>query len=461
MANMVGEDALGYEGWRVAAASALGVFVSFASVFVYTFGIFLKPIAQEFSWSREAVASAFSFAAIMVAVASPALGYLFDRFEPRRVILPCLVVFGLAFASLSQLTPHLWHWYGTFIIIGMVGNGTAQMAYARALSSWFEARRGLALAIMMAGGALGAMVLPPLTQALIGRIGWRSTYLALGSMTLIVGLPAIAAFIRERPKPRLAVARADGGASVGEGLASRTFWLILVVLFCASIAQNGTIAHLSALLTDRGVSAGEAAVAMAAMGAASLIGRLGDGLAARSLLCGPRVVLAAGDRSARYLRPVERTIVSAGCHRRGTHRLRHGGEADVTPYLLSRYFGLRSFSRLYGLTWTVYACAGAAGPILMGRVYDLSGSYERLLIVLAVTTLAVAGLTLLLPPYGMPKTDVARPLAEPERSIDELSIDDCTNSLCGRVIRRGVVPFVAGSFVASSNVPRPPMAHFA
>ncbi len=62
----------------------------------------------------------------------------------------------------------------------MVGNGTAQMAYARALSSWFEARRGLALAIMMAGGALGAMVLPPLTQALIGRIGWRSTYLALG-----------------------------------------------------------------------------------------------------------------------------------------------------------------------------------------------------------------------------------------------------------------------------------------
>ena len=113
---MTGEDDLHYEGWRVASASALGVFVSFASIFIYTFGIFLKPIAQEYHWSREAVSSAFGFAAIMVAVASPAIGYLLDRFEPRRIILPCLLVFGLVFRialgllgmselSISVLTP--------------------------------------------------------------------------------------------------------------------------------------------------------------------------------------------------------------------------------------------------------------------------------------------------------------------------------------------------------------------
>ena len=56
-----------------------------------------------------------------------------------------------------------------------------------------------------------------------------------------------------------------------------------------------------------------------------------------------------------------------------------GGEADVTPYLLSRYFGLRSFSTLYGLTWTAYAVAGAIGPVLMGRAFDVTGSYEALL----------------------------------------------------------------------------------
>jgi MFS family permease len=76
-----------------------------------------------------------------------------------------------------------------------------------------------------------------------------------------------------------------------------------------------------------------------------------------------------------------------------------GGEADVTPYVLSRYFGLRSFSTLYGLTWTFYAVAGAVGPVLMGRAFDATGSYEALLVQLAVATLAVAALMLLLPAY--------------------------------------------------------------
>ena len=76
-----------------------------------------------------------------------------------------------------------------------------------------------------------------------------------------------------------------------------------------------------------------------------------------------------------------------------------GGEADVTPYLLSRYFGLRAFSVLYGLTWTAYAIAGAIGPILMGRAFDVAGSYATLLPVLAGVTMMVAMMMLLLPRY--------------------------------------------------------------
>ena len=156
------EHDLAYEGWRVVFASAVGVFVSFASLLVYTFGIFLKPLAEEFAWSREAVSAAFGIAAMMVALCSPPLGYLFDRFGPRRIILPCLTIFGCTFASLALLTPRLWHLYAIFVVLGMVANGTAQMAYSRAVSSWFQHRRGIALAVMMCGGAVGAMVLPPL-----------------------------------------------------------------------------------------------------------------------------------------------------------------------------------------------------------------------------------------------------------------------------------------------------------
>jgi hypothetical protein len=51
-----------------------------------------------------------------------------------------------------------------------------------------------------------------------------------------------------------------------------------------------------------------------------------------------------------------------------------GGEAAITPYRLTRYFGLRAFSTLYGLTWTFYAAAGAIGPVILGRAFDATGS---------------------------------------------------------------------------------------
>jgi MFS family permease len=76
-----------------------------------------------------------------------------------------------------------------------------------------------------------------------------------------------------------------------------------------------------------------------------------------------------------------------------------GGEADVTPYLLSKYFGLRSLSILYGLSWTAYAIAGAIGPVIMGRAFDAAGSYRTTLAALALLTAAAAALMLLLPRY--------------------------------------------------------------
>jgi len=201
VADSHGEADIGYEGWRVAGAASVGVFVSFASLLVYTFGVLLKPLAEEFAWSRESVSAAFGIAAITVAVCSPTLGYLFDRVNPTRIIVPCLIVFGAAFASLSLLTPHLWHLYAIFFVLGVVGNGTAQMAYSRAVSSWFERRRGTALAIVMSGGAVGAIVLPPAAEALIQSVGWRQACVVLGALVVVVGVPVVARFIRERPVP--------------------------------------------------------------------------------------------------------------------------------------------------------------------------------------------------------------------------------------------------------------------
>jgi MFS family permease len=392
------EHSIRYQGWRVAAASSVCVLVGFASLLVYTFAIFLKPLAAEFGWSREAVSAAFGIAALAVAACSPPLGWLLDRYPARRIILPCLTIFGCAFASLSLMTRHLWQLYATFLILGIVGNGTAHLAYSRALTTWFHERRGVAFSILLGGGALGAMILPPVAEALIRAVGWRASFAILGAAVLVIGLPC-GSRIRARSRSTHSAATAAAGASVSEGLRSRIFWIIVVELFLISVSQNGAITHLSALLTDRGISAGKAALAVSSMGGAILAGRLVTGWLLDRYFA-PRVAacLFAISALGTYLLAGVRTL-PGGIEAAALIGFGMGGEADVTPYLLSRYFGLKSFSTLYGFTWTAYAIAGSVGPVIMGRAFDATGSYSGLLVRLAAVTLAAASLMLLLPRY--------------------------------------------------------------
>ena len=90
----------------------------------------------------------------------------------------------------------------------------------------------------------------------------------------------------------------------------------------------------------------------------------------------------------------------AGCLAAALIGVGAGGEAAITPYLLTRYFGLRAFSTLYGLTWTFYAAAGAIGPVILGRAFDATGSYTSLLVLLAAALGLAATTNLLLPRYA-------------------------------------------------------------
>ena len=187
---------------------------------------------------------------------------------------------------------------------------------------------------------------------------------------------------------------------MAQAMRSRAFWILIVVLFLFSIGQNGALAHLSALLTDRGVSPHDAAVAVSLMGAASLLGRLVTGWLLDRFFA-PGVAFCVFALAALGI------FILSSAHSLGMGSLAAilvgagmGGEADMTPYILSRYFGLRSFSMLYGFTWTGYAIAGAIGPVLMGRAFDTTASYQALAVKLSVLTLFAAGLMLLMPAYN-------------------------------------------------------------
>lgn len=392
---------LQYYGWRVVLAACLGVMAGFGSLFVYTFSVFLKPLSAQFGWSREAISTGFAVAAVTLGLVSPLLGRWIDRIGPRRIILPCMTIYAAAIFSLALLRFGLPQFYLTCLLLGAVGNGAAHLAYSRSISTWFDRRLGTALAFVMVGAGLGAMILPVVAQAVITRSGWRGAYASLGALALLLGLPLSWQYIRERgASPRRAAPVSHVGASWQQGLRSSPFWIVTAILFVSSISMNGAITHLSALLTDRGLTAAHAALCASILGGSSLLGRVFTGWLLDRFF-GPRVAFAINALTALGIFILARAdSFATGGLAAALIGIGAGGEAATTPYLLTRYFGLRSFSTLYGFTWTFYAAAGAIGPVILGRAFDATGSYASLLTVLAAALGAIALANFLLPRYA-------------------------------------------------------------
>ena len=410
-----------YPGWKIVLAGFFGVMTSFAAIVPYTFGLFIKPLSLSFGWHREAISAGFTIAALTVAGASPALGILLDRFGPRRIVLPCIAIFSLALASLAGLSSSLTRFYFTFFLIGLVGNGTAYIGYSRAISTWFTRRRGFALSIMLAGSGCGAMLLPAITQAILNHYGWRMAYLLLALIAFVIGFPLTASFVRERRIPH-ALAEHSTRVPIRAAVASRTFWIIAITVCLYAFSVNGALAHLSALLTDRGVSAEGAAYCISAVGATGLVGRLITGLFLDRFF-GPRVsqIMLLCTVAGIVLLSVAMTL-GAGLTAAGLIGFSMGSEGDITPYLLSRYFGIERLSTLYALTWTTYAIGGATGPLFLGRVFDVMGSYRPITIQLLAVPAAIPCLLLfLLPRYRIIESKAESEAINntPERMVTE------------------------------------------
>ncbi|HTP86450.1 MAG TPA: MFS transporter [Bryobacteraceae bacterium] len=391
-------------GWIIVATAVLGIMVSFGSLVVFSFGVFLKPLSAQFHWDRADISLGFSLSALSVALASPLIGRIVDRVGARRVILPCVTVYGLAFCALAMLHGALWQFYATYIVIGVVGNGTTQLCYAKVITAWFDDRRGIALATMMAGVGVGAMAVPPLATWLIETLGWRDAYLALGAAILVLGILPAAFFLQERPPGARAekhtAAHAIEGLTTREAARTGVYQLLLTAFFLFSIAVNGTVAHLVPMLTDRGFSPERAAFAASILGGATLAGRLLTGTLL-DRFHGARVaglffgiasvgVVVASLAHTLAVAYVGTTLIGFGM----------GAEADVMPYLISRYFGLRSFSELFGYSFTAYAIAGALGPWVMGRSYDQFHSYSTAMLLLGGAMFAGATILACLPRYS-------------------------------------------------------------
>lgn len=396
------------EPWTLVPAAFFAVMLSFASVFIYTFGIFLKPLTEEFSWTRAQVSLGFTIAALTVAAASPMIGRLADRLGVRPVVVVCALAFGLGFASLSLLDGRLWRYYLSMFLIGVFANGTTQLTWARAITASFDSRRGLALSLMMAGVGVGSMLMPWVATVLIRDHGWRFAYASFG-LTVVATAPllAVISLRHERPTAKRTVEHSAPAAT--RAFRSRPFRLLLLSFFLLSLGVNGVVAHLAPLLTDRRLSLETAAMALSVLGVCSVTGRLVTGWLLDRYFA-PRIgfLFVMGSGVGLALLMFE-TGAPLALFAAGLVGLAMGAEADVFPYMIGRYMGIERFGELYGYAFTVYAISGGLSPLLMGSVYDAAQSYTAALATATAATCAGGALLLLLPTYRRPDSDASEP----------------------------------------------------
>ena len=194
--NMLARGNL-YYGWIVTFASAFIVFGASGSHF--SFGVFLKPMSEEFDWSRAVLATAFGTTFMLSGLLRPVGGYFADRYSPKWVALVGIAIVG-AMLLLLPYIQNLVHLFAIFSFMSLGLTLAAGPTLTKIVSSWFFARRGFTLGLINGGGAIGGMALVPASTFFLEAFDWQQAYQFLGVLLLLVIFPIGALLIRNRPE---------------------------------------------------------------------------------------------------------------------------------------------------------------------------------------------------------------------------------------------------------------------
>lgn len=398
--------------WQMVLAATLGTMCCSTSVILINVGVFMKPLSDEFGWSRGSIALSLSIAALSMAAANPFVGRLIDRYGVRPVLTISLLGYG-AFVLLTPLfvgAAHIWGLYVAYAAIAGIGAGSNVIAYVRLLSGWFSGPmdrwRGTALGLASAGLPLGSTISGPIGVLLIEQYGWQGGYWGLALLPLAIGLPIALFMIRTAPHESAAPLSANTsekaplpGLTMPEVLRTRAFWLLVAIALLMSSCLQGISIHAAPLLSDFGASAGLVALVLAADGVVGIAARVGAGfLFDRYFAPFVSVVIfaiAALSAFAFFGMPtllvaiIMTLFITAGS----------GAESDLIGYLVGRYFGLRSYGQIFGIIYGMFMVGIAVGPYLFGLAYDVWGDYKTSFLIAGVGLVVICVLLMLLPRF--------------------------------------------------------------
>lgn len=398
----------------VAIAAGVGMSAGPTPMVSAVAGLFMKPLAETFNLSRTAISAILLLSPLAVALFAPFGGRMIDRFGVRTVLLPIVLLFATANAAMVGVTA-LWQYVVLATVISLCISVHCYSSYTKVLALWFSRYRGVVTGLVIAcGSGLGAAIIPQLVQPWIASYGWQYAYLGIGAIVLLWGFPILFFFLKE-PRPEQRAEPTDSstpdilpGLERHEAIRTRTFWIIAAAMYFAPLAIIGTVAHLFAMLTERGVSPSQAATALSFIYVGGMIGQLSSGFLL-DRIASPRAILIyfCGALLGVLLlhRSTNPAMLLPGAVCLG---LGQGAEMSILAYLTSRYFGLRNYGAIYG---RLYACANlgiASGILSMGIVHDRAGSYAPMGYILPAATVLVILLFSRLPPYTFARAGEAK-----------------------------------------------------
>ena len=403
--------------WWTVFACACGLLVGTGSVLIFSFGVFLKPVTEDLGLSRGDLSTALWSATWLTALACPVVGWLIDRWGTRRIMIPGVLAFALTVAGfgLMQAEP-LFLVFLIFGLVGLAGGIQTPVPYAAVISRWFDRDRGFALGVATAGVGAGVVLIPQFAAFLIDWVGWRAAYFGLAMSVVVLAWLPVFIFVRD---PSLAEAADNSTATTTpQGIAgieamaalkTRRFWALTTAFFFGVMAINGTIVHIVALLTDRGVALQLATTALSAAGIAIIIGRIICGWCL-DRFWGPYVAVfffilpmfGIALLESGWGNPIP--LLGAALCGAGI-----GAEIDLMAFFVSRYFGLKAYAKIYGLMFMLFNVGTGLGPALSGRAFDIFHSYSQIFMAyegaLVVTSLLLLRLGEY--PYPAPKASAS------------------------------------------------------
>jgi len=256
-----------------------------------SFTVFLKPISENFGWDRAQVVSVYSLTWLAGGLTAPLVGRLFDRTGPRAVYALGMLLIGGAFLFASR-AQHLWQFQvstglGVGLGIALIGNVPNSILLGR----WFGPRLPTAMAITYSATGAGVLMLLPLSQVLIDRIGWRDAYQWFGTVALCLLVPLLLLPWRLFATGSPHVVRTGTGDFAGQGwtlgsaMRHHAFWALFATFFFTAIAMYAITAQIVAFLIDAGFPPLQAATAWGFSGIVLVFGMLGisalDGIIGR------------------------------------------------------------------------------------------------------------------------------------------------------------------------------------